>query len=75
MSNVKQDNFKRMAEARTNKIIDMIDLLGNLCNSSYYEYSDSQVEEIFNTIQNELDITRKKFDKDKNSRGNKRFEL
>lgn len=65
----KQQNFKRIAESRTNKIIDMIDLLGNLSNTSFYEYTDDQIEEIFDAIQKELDAQRKKFDKkDKNGK-------
>lgn len=72
--NSKQENFKRMAESRTNKIIDMIDLLGNLCNTSYYEYTDDQIDAIFNAIQSELDKTKEKFNKDK-GKSKKRFEL
>lgn len=72
--NVKKDNFKRIAENRTNKIINMISLLGNLCNSSFYEYTDEQIEAIFGAIQAELDKQHKKFINDK--KGNKkRFEL
>ena len=43
----KKDNFKRIAENRTNKIIDMISLLGNLSNRSFYEYTDDQINSIF----------------------------
>ena len=54
MENKKQ-NFKKIAENRTNKIIDMISLLGNLSNTSYYEYTDEQINAIFDAIQEELD--------------------
>ncbi len=57
----KKDNFKRIAENRTNKIIDMISLLGNLSNRSFYEYTDDQINSIFDAIQSELDKTRAKF--------------
>lgn len=69
----KQDNFKRVAENRTNKVISMISLLGNLTNSSFYEYTDEQVETMFNAIQDELDKQHRKFT-DKQG-GKKRFEL
>lgn len=59
----KKNNFKRVAENRTNKIISMIDLLGNLTNSSFYEYSDEEIEEIFSAIQTELDKQHAKFKK------------
>ena len=57
----KQENFKRLAEARTNKIIDSIVLLGNLSNTSYYEYTPQQVELIFDAIQGELDVQKQRF--------------
>ncbi|NCD06976.1 MAG: hypothetical protein EOL97_12730 [Spirochaetia bacterium] len=63
MSTNRKQNFIRIAEARTNKIINYIELLGNLSNQSYYEYNDKQIETIFDAIQNELDKQRSKFKK------------
>lgn len=57
----KQENFKRLAEARTNKIINSIVLLGNLSNTSYYEYTTQQVESIFTAIQEELETQKRRF--------------
>lgn len=71
--NVKQENFKRIAENRVNKIIDMISKLENLNNTSFYEYSDEQMENIFKAIQKELDKQKELFNKSKKSK--KRFEL
>ena len=68
----KKENFKRIAENRTNKIIDLISKLHNLSNTSYYEYTDIQIDSIFNAIQSELDKQRKEFKKNKEK---KRFEL
>ena len=70
----KKENFKRIAENRTNKIIDLISKLHNLSNSSFYEYTEEQIESIFNAIQSELDKQREEFRKD-NKKGKKRFEL
>lgn len=70
----KKENFKRIAENRTNKIIDMISLLGNLSNSSFYEYTDEQINSIFDAIQEELDKQRSKFNKQKEGK-KRRFEL
>lgn len=70
----KQQNFKRIAEARTNKIIDMISLLGNLSNTSYYEYTDDQIDAVFDAIEAELKKTKKKFVKTGKT-CKKRFEL
>lgn len=71
--NDKQENFKRIAENRVNKIIDMISKLENLNNTSFYEYSDEQMENIFKAIQKELDKQKELFNKSKKSK--KRFEL
>ena len=65
--NVKQDNFKRIAENRVNKIIDMISKLENLNNTSFYEYSDEQMENVFNAIQKELDKQKELFKKNLNT--------
>ena len=57
----KKANFIRIAEARTNKIIESIALLGNLSNTSYYEYTPDQIEAMFSAIQEELDNQKKRF--------------
>ena len=57
----KAENFKRLAENRTNKIIDMLELLGNLSNKSNYSYTQEQVELIFDSIEAELEIQKQKF--------------
>ncbi len=57
----KKANFIRIAEARTNKIIESITLLGNLSNTSYYEYTPDQIEAMFSAIQEELDNQKKRF--------------
>lgn len=59
--NKKAENFVRLAEARTNKIIDMVLLLGNLSNKTNYSYTNEQVEAIFDSIQQVLDETKQKF--------------
>ena len=46
----KRNKFIRIAEARTNKIISMIQLLGNCANPASYEYTEKDVSDIFNTI-------------------------
>lgn len=39
MKETNNEKFIRIAEARTNKIIDMIKLLGNCSNMNTYQYS------------------------------------
>lgn len=50
----KSERFQRLAEARVNKIIATMRLLGNLCNIGFYEYDRDQVEQIFTALQLEL---------------------
>ena len=47
----KREKFVRMAEARTIKIISMVRLLGNCSNRLAYEYSEKDVNKIFNAIE------------------------
>ena len=67
----KIDKFVRIAEARTNKIINMIQLLGNCSNQSLYEYSQKDVNKIFNAIQAELDEAKKRYSKQDSQKGSK----
>lgn len=70
----KKNNFKRLAESRTNKILDSMVLLGNLSNTSYYDYSMDQIDEIFNVIEEEMKQQKMRFiEKDKKRR--KKFRL
>lgn len=57
----KRDRFKRIAENRTNKIINMIDLLGNCSNKNNYEYTDEDIKNIFNAIESSLKMSKMKF--------------
>ena len=67
----KREKFVRIAEARTNKIINMIQLLGNCSNQSLYKYSQKDVNKIFNTIQTELDEAKKRYSKQDSQKGSK----
>lgn len=57
----KRERFKRIAENRTNKILDMLELLGNCSNKNNYEYTDDDVKSIFNAIDNSVKIAKMKF--------------
>lgn len=72
MKESKSDRFHRVAEARVNKLIKMLRLLGNCSMSNVYVYDEDQVEQIFNMLQIELDQARQRYS-DKRKR--KRFSL
>ena len=59
----KRDKFVRLAEARTNKIIDMLQLLSNCSNSNVYDYTQQDVDKILNAIDAEVKEAKKKFSK------------
>ena len=61
MKETRTDRFRRVAEARVNKIIKMIRLLGNCSGKGAYQYDSGQVEQIFTTLQSELDTARQRF--------------
>lgn len=70
---IKHKNFKRLAESRTEKALDMIDLIGNLSNKSFYEYTQEEVETIFDALQKALDENKAKYKI--NSKIKRRFTL
>ena len=70
----KEDRFRRLAEARVNKIIPMIRLLGNLSNKGIYAYTRHQVERIFTVLQLELVKAKMRF-LQPHGKQNKRFSL
>ena len=58
----KREKFVRLAEARTNKIIKMIELLGNLSDTRTYEYTEEDINHIYSSIFNELSISKDRFE-------------
>lgn len=56
-----RERFVRIAEARTQKIIDMIELLGNCSNQYNYEYTQKDVEKMFSAIDSALKASKARF--------------
>lgn len=61
MEDSKRARFVKIAENRTNKIIDMLRLLANCSNKSNYEYNEDDVKQIFTAIEKELKNTKNAF--------------
>ena len=57
----KRERFVRIAEARTNKILEMMRLLGNCSSKGNYEYSEEDIKKIFGVLEKELKNTKNKF--------------
>ena len=61
VAETKREAFKRLAERRTNSALDRIRVIGNLSNPYAYEYTDEDVRLIFAALEQELKVTRAKF--------------
>ncbi|MEZ5343579.1 MAG: hypothetical protein R2706_19735 [Acidimicrobiales bacterium] len=57
----KRDRFVRLAENRTNKVLETVRVLGNLSNKSQYQYTDDDIHAIFATIRKNLRETEQRF--------------
>lgn len=61
MKESKADRFRRVAEARVNKIIKMVRLLGNCSNPAVYAFTLEQIQQIFTTLRDELERAQKRY--------------
>ena len=57
----KRERFLRVAESRTNKLLDMMKLLGNCSTQSNYDYTNEDIKKIFDTLEKELKNTKNRF--------------
>lgn len=57
----KREKFVRVVEARTNKIISMVRLLGNCANKANYDYTEADVQKIFTALEKEVKLAKMKF--------------
>jgi len=57
---VKHENFRRLAEARTESVLEALRKLSNL-SSANYEFEDSEVEKIFMVIEQSVEEARGRF--------------
>ena len=60
----KRKKFVELAEARVNRTIKDIRLIGNLANRSAYEYGDDDTRKIIRALQRELDSMKSRFSGD-----------
>lgn len=60
---IKKERFLKIAENRTNKILQTLRLLGNCSNTNNYSYNEKQIKKIFSVIEEELKNTKSKFNK------------
>jgi len=61
MSETKRQAFLRLAEKRTNAVLERVRVLSNCANPYAYEYGDEDVQRIFKAIDQELRLAKAKF--------------
>ena len=54
MNSNKDQNFRRVAERRTNATLNSLRLLGQCSNRRIYEYTEEEVKHLFREIESEL---------------------
>ncbi|MFA5069742.1 MAG: hypothetical protein WC528_00470 [Patescibacteria group bacterium] len=57
----KADRFKRLAEYRTNEVLNKLMILGNCANRQAYDYTESDVRKIFDSIEKMVRDVKSKF--------------
>ena len=60
-SESKKQRFQRLAEKRTNDVLERLRVLGNCANRGQYEYTAEEVRKIFNAIEKALEVIKVKF--------------
>lgn len=70
-----RDNFVRLAENRTNKILKDIELLGNLSNTTNYSFGDEDIRKIFVSIGGKIKNCESKFKMALNKKSSDKFKL
>ncbi len=58
---LKREKFVELAEARVNRAIKDMQLIGNLSNRSAYEFTDEDLRKIFLALQKALDTAKARF--------------
>jgi hypothetical protein len=64
-----RDRFLRLANARVNKALKAIGLVGNLSNRSNYSYSQEDIARIFGALEGAVRSCKRRFDSVAPSRG------
>lgn len=60
----KRAKFVELAEARVNKTLKDLQLVGNLSNRSAYEFTDADIRKIFAALQKGLDTAKSRFSRE-----------
>lgn len=70
-----REKFVKLAEARVNKALKAIQLIGNLSNRSNYDYTEADISKIFRALSDELTECKRRFEQSRKKQDEKRFSL
>jgi hypothetical protein len=59
----KREKFVELAEARVNKALKDLQLIGNLSNRAAYEFTETDIRKIFITLHKAVDTAKSRFSK------------
>lgn len=71
----KRERFVDLGEARVRKASQMLRLIGNLSNTSNYEYSQEDAQKILSALDHEMKMLRAKFQAALSRRSKDEFKL
>jgi len=71
----RRDRFETVAARRTQKLLDLLDVLGNCANKSNYEYTDEDVRKMFTAIENKTKNTKALFGNAISKEGKNKFKF
>ena len=63
-----EEKFRRIAETRTNNVLNKLRVLGNLSNRQVYSYSEKDIHKIFSVINRQLKEVKAKFSTQKQAK-------
>lgn len=59
--NKKIEKFEELAEKRVSDILKKLKLIGNLANKNNYEYTETHVKQIIDTLESEIKTLKNRF--------------
>ncbi|MCK2001030.1 hypothetical protein MZM54_06435 [[Brevibacterium] frigoritolerans] len=66
--NKKTAKFEELAEKRVSETLKKLQLIGNLANKNNYDYTETHVKQIIDTLETEIKVLRNKFTEESKSR-------
>lgn len=66
--NIKMKKFEELAEKRVSDTLKKLQLIGNLANKNNYDYTETHVKQILDTLESEIKALKTKFTEENKTR-------